>query len=184
MVHKVVQLASQRTIHDSMILRSWELRAMDRGLWPARWGLLRYLDDVTVLHANEEDRQGLQTLKDIYPPDLPFSREAVGVSSFTALDLWVVCLSPLRTAVSFKPTNRAIYIPSEACVPWHIKAGFIKTKSIRYLRLVSEHIFYQCPVDRLCSQLISIGYSMPSSLSKLFPGQIVISFCRRARSAP
>ena len=145
----------------NMILRSWELRAMERGLWPARWGLLRYLDDVTVLHANGEGRQVLQTLKDIYPPDLPFSPEAVGVSSFTALDLWVVCLSPLRTAVWFKPTNRAIYIPLEACVPWHIKAGFIKTESIRYLRLASEQIFYQCAVDRLCSRLISIGYTMP-----------------------
>ena len=152
-----------------MILRSLELTEMERVLWPARWGLLRYLDDVTVLHANGEGRQVLQTLKDIYPPDLPLSPEAVGVCSFTALDLWVVCLSPLRTAVWFKPTNRAIYIPPEACVPWHTKAGFIKTESIRYLCLASEQIFHHCAVDHLCSRLISIGYSLPFITKQIVP---------------
>ena len=106
------------------------------------------------------DKQRLVTaLRQIYPENWNMTFECcMQRTGIPFLDLYIISLSPLRTAVYSKGTHSCTYMPWSANLPVATKTGWIAGECVRYLRICSEELFYLLAWRRLRAALAFWGY--------------------------
>jgi len=145
----------------NLILRAYELRSQRSMARPPPSVRLfvRYIDDCLLLHTPCPTHNLQDWLSSVYPPHLPFTFGQVGATvQLQFLDLSILCLSPLRYAVFWKPTNHSLYIPWSSAVPRHTKLGWVKGELIRCIRGCNQKEFFDLCVTRLRQAVTRLGY--------------------------
>ena len=65
------------------------------------------------------------------------------------LDIYLISLRLLHSAVYWKPTHGAAYVPWLANQPRHVRVGWIKAESIRYARICSHPGYFELACEHL-----------------------------------
>ena len=125
---------------------------------PHHLWLLRFIDDLFVVHHDSLSPGVLATLSSIHPPYLTFELVAVGVRGHVLfLDIYAISLAPLVHCVSCEMAASCNHIPFHSDVPIRIKKIWI-FGCVRYLQLNNHHAFYSLCLHRLRLAPMRFGY--------------------------
>ena len=121
--------------------------------------VFRFIDDICLVHKPVDKRRFVTALRQIYPENVNLTLECcMQRTGIPFTDLYIISLSPLRTAVYFKRTHSCTYIPWSANLPVATKTGWIAGECVRYLRICSEESFSLLAWRRLRAALAFWAY--------------------------
>ena len=130
--------------------------------------LSRFIDDGVILHRIEQFGALKIRLSAIYPQNLKFTFEVVSQQRYIPfMDFLIISLAPVQTSVYWKKTHSCSYIPWGSNTPRHVRTGWPRGESIRYLRLCSHQVFYTMCIQRLQGAIRRLGY--PQQVVSEFP---------------
>ena len=122
--------------------------------------LFCFIDDICVVHKPVDKQKLVTALRQIYPENVNLTFQCcMQRTGIPFLDLYIISLSPLRTAVYFKGTHSCRYIRWSANLPVATKTGLITGECVRYWRFCSEESFYLLAWHRLRAALAFWVYS-------------------------
>ena len=121
--------------------------------------IFRFIDDICLVHKPVDKQRLMTALRQIYPENLNLTFECcMQRTGIPFLDLYIISLSPLRTAVYFKGTHSCTYIPWSANLPMATKTGWISGECVRYLTICREESFFLLAWRRLRAAQDFWGY--------------------------